>query len=80
MFRRHISRVAVGATGAAVAGVLLLAPACSSNTKEQIKKTGSDLSTDASSNASSLSSKASSKSSSFSSSYNSDSTSSSSGN
>ena len=56
---------------AAVAALALLAPiACSSETKNDVKKTGSDLSTDAKSNASSLSSDASSFSESLSSSGN----------
>lgn len=40
---------------AAVAGLLLAAPACSSNTRDDLKKVGSDLSTDASTAGSQLS-------------------------
>jgi len=56
---------------AAITALALLAPAaCSSNTKDDVKKTGSDLSTDAKSDASNLSSDASSLSDSLSSSGN----------
>jgi hypothetical protein len=48
------TRIAAPVAAAAL-GLLLAAPACSSNTKDDIKSVGSDLSTDASSNASNLS-------------------------
>jgi gas vesicle protein len=50
---RAIRTTAAGLLGAAV---ILLAPACSSNTRDDLKKTGSDLSTDAVGHASDLSS------------------------
>jgi hypothetical protein len=59
------------AIGVAVAGLVLLGPACSEKTKTDVKDTASDLNSDAKSNASSLSSNASSLSSSFSSDHNS---------
>lgn len=65
--RRHTLRFVL----AAAAALALLAPtACSSETKNDVKKTASDLSTDAKSNGSSLSSDASSLSNSLSSSGN----------
>ena len=48
------------AIGVAAATLVLLGPACSSKTKNDVKNTGSDLNSDAKSNASDLSSKASS--------------------
>jgi hypothetical protein len=46
--------------GAAAVGLVLLGPACSEETKKDVKDTASDLSNDATSNASKLSSDASS--------------------
>jgi gas vesicle protein len=48
-------RIAGVLGAAAVTAVVLVAPACSSNTKDDVKKVGSDLSTDAKSGASQLS-------------------------
>lgn len=63
------------AMGVAVVGLVLLGPACSEKTKNDVKDTTSDLNSDAKSNASNLSSDASSLSSSLSSDHDSNSSS-----